>query len=210
MYPRLRGLEPTVFMDRRLSFLETPRSTPLRSSVPLFLHFTAINLVERSADRFSRTELFFFASYQGTQQSGSPGESGLHHDSPGGERVERANADLSSPHTPVIDPTDRQDRSRDNTIPNNRITLATGEFLHRVLPAPEPECQHLSFSPVSRPRQNIRRWPRSTTAHQTRSVFVRYFLDDYPLDRIWKRDGIRARHELDIQLSLPVPGHYHR
>ncbi len=126
-----------------------------------------------------KNKLFFFGSYQGTQQSGSPGEQ-TYTTIPMAERgLNGANADFSSVSTPIIDPTTGLPFPG-NIIPNNRITPQAENFFTKFLPAPNLNANTYIFPSIATmtEHQAVAKVDYQMTDKDL--VSARYFLDDVP------------------------------
>jgi Carboxypeptidase regulatory-like domain len=121
-----------------------------------------------------RNKLFFFLSYQGTQQSGGPGNQ-TYTTVPLAERT----GNFSAVSTPVIDPkTGKQFPG--NIIPANRITPQATTFFQNYLPAPNQGLSTYSFANVGtlQQHQGIAKVDYQLTQHDL--LFARYFINDVP------------------------------
>jgi hypothetical protein len=126
-----------------------------------------------------KNRLFFFASYQGTQQTGSPGQQ-VYTTIPLAERgLNGTNADFSSLSTPIIDPTTGK-QFPGNIIPNSRINPQPEKFFTTFLPAPNLGNNSYQFPSTASQREHQAIGKVDYTLTKADSIFVRYFLDDYP------------------------------
>jgi hypothetical protein len=126
-----------------------------------------------------KNRLFFFASYQGTQQTGSPGEQ-VYTTIPVAQRgLNGANADFSGVSTPVIDPVTGK-QFPGNIIPNSRITPQAEKFFTTFLPAPNLGNNSYQFPSVATEQEHQAVGKVDYHITQKDLVFVRYFLDDIP------------------------------
>jgi len=121
-----------------------------------------------------KDKIFFFGSYQGTQQSGSPGEQ-VYSTVPMPERT----GDFSALSTPVIDPTTGQPFPQ-NMIPSYRITSQATTFFNTFLPAPNQGDSTYVFPNVGTLAEHQAIGKVDYQITQKDLVFVRYFLDDLP------------------------------
>lgn len=121
-----------------------------------------------------KNKLFFFASYQGTQQTGSPGEQ-AYTTVPMAQRT----GDFSDLNTPVIDP-ETGNPFPGNIIPADRITSQATNFFNQFLPAPNQGDSTYVFPNVGTltEHQVIGKVDYQVTPSDL--VFVRYFYDDIP------------------------------
>lgn len=119
-------------------------------------------------------KLFFFLSYQGTAQSGSPGRQ-TYTTVPLAQRT----GDFSGQSTPIIDPKTGQQFSN-NKIPANRITSQAIAFFQKYLPVPNQGADTYSFANVGTLSQHqaIAKMDYQLTAKDL--VSVRYYMDDVP------------------------------
>jgi hypothetical protein len=124
-----------------------------------------------------KNKLFFFGSYQGTQQTGSPGVQ-TYTTIPNVERgLNGADADFSAVSTPVIDPlTGKQFPG--NIIPNNRISPQAKAFFSTTLPSSVSNTYTFPLSTTLKEHQAVVKVDYQ--ASQNDLLFVRYFLDDTP------------------------------
>jgi Carboxypeptidase regulatory-like domain len=125
-----------------------------------------------------KNRLFFFASYQGTQQSGSPGNQ-VYTTIPLAERGLNGTDAVFPASTPVIDPLTGL-QFPNNTIPSSRITSQPEKFFQEFLPAPNLGANSYQFSSAATQREHQAIGKVDYTLTKQDSVFVRYFLDDYP------------------------------
>lgn len=126
-----------------------------------------------------KNKVFFFGSYQGTQQVGSPGEQ-TYTTIPLAERgLNGTDADFSSVSTPIIDPLTGM-QFPGNIIPNNRITPQAEAFFTNFLPAPNLGASTYVFPSVAtlHEHQAIGKVDYQMTKKDL--MFGRYFLDDLP------------------------------
>jgi hypothetical protein len=126
-----------------------------------------------------KNKLFFFGSYQGTQQSGSPGVS-TYTTIPMAERgLNGADADFSAVSTPVIDPlTGKQFPG--NIIPNNRIAPQAEKFFTDFLPVPNRGDYSYIYPSVATLKEHQAIGKVDFQATTKDLAFVRYFFDDVP------------------------------
>lgn len=119
-------------------------------------------------------KLFFFGSYQGTQQSGSPGEQ-VYTTVPMAQRV----GDFSAVSTPVIDPATGK-QFEGNIIPADRITPQAASFFKQFLPAPNQGDSTYTFPNVGTmsEHQAIGKVDYQLTPKDI--ISVRYLFDDMP------------------------------
>ena len=126
--------------------------------------------------RILRNKLFFFGSYQGTQQVGSPGVASYTTI----PMIERGlnGADAVFP-TAVIDPLTSMPFP-DNTIPNARITSQATKFFTDYLPTPNQGDNAYNYPSVAteQEHQAIVKVDYQMTGKDL--VSVRYFFDDVP------------------------------
>ena len=126
-----------------------------------------------------KNRLFFFGSYQGTQQVGSPGEQ-TYTTIPMAERgLNGSNADFSSVSTPIIDPTTGK-QFPGNIIPNNRITPQAENFFTKFLPPPNLGTNTYIFPSIATLTEHQAVGKVDYQATEKDLVSVRYFLDDVP------------------------------
>lgn len=119
-------------------------------------------------------KLFFFLSYQGTQQSGGPGNQ-TYTTVPLAQRT----GDFSAVKTPVIDPqTGKQFPG--NIIPPNRITPQAKTFFQTFLPAPNQGDSTYSFANIGTLKQHQGIAKIDYQATHSDLLFARYFIDDVP------------------------------
>ena len=119
-------------------------------------------------------KLFFFGSYQGTQQTGGPGNQ-TYTTVPLPQRT----GNFSALSTPVIDPrTGKQFPG--NIIPTSRINPQAIAFFQKYLPAPNQGTDTYSFPNVGSLREHQAVTKVDYQASQRDLIFVRYFLDDLP------------------------------
>jgi hypothetical protein len=122
--------------------------------------------------------LFFFASYQGTQQTGSPGNQ-VYTTIPIAERGLNGADAVFPASTPVMDPlTGKQ--FPNNTIPNSRINPQPEKFFSEFLPAPNLGNNSYQFPSTAAQQEHQAIGKVDYTLTKADSLFVRYFLDDYP------------------------------
>ncbi len=121
-----------------------------------------------------KNKIFFFASYQGTQQSGSPGEQ-VYSTVPLAQRT----GDFSALSTPVIDP-DTGKPFPGNIIPQDRITPQATTFFNKFLPAPNQGDSTYIFPDVGTLAEHQAIGKVDYQITQKDLVSVRYFLDDTP------------------------------
>jgi len=135
-------------------------------------------------------KLFFFLSYQGTQQSGGPGTQ-TYTTAPLPQRT----GDFSGISTPVIDPlTGRQFPG--NIIPTNRITPQAAAFFATDLPAPNQGANTFAYPNVATLAEHQGVAKVDYQLSKKDFVFARYFMDDVPqvnyagtaLDPTWIAD----------------------
>lgn len=121
-----------------------------------------------------KNKLFVFLGYQGTQQSGGPGNQ-TYTTVPMQERT----GDFSDISTPIIDPLTGT-QFPGNVIPHDRIAAQATAFYQQYLPAPNLGLSTFSFPNVGTltEKQGIAKvdWQISNSD----SAFVRYFMDDIP------------------------------
>jgi len=126
--------------------------------------------------RVIKNKLFFFGSYQGTQQVGSPGVASYTTI----PMVERglSGADAVFP-TAVIDPLTNKPFPN-NTIPNNRITKQAENFFTNFLPQPNQGDNAYNYPSVAteQEHQAVAKVDYQWTGKDL--VSVRYFFDDVP------------------------------
>jgi Carboxypeptidase regulatory-like domain len=126
-----------------------------------------------------KNKLFFFASYQGTQQTGSPGEQ-VYTTIPLAQRgLNGTPADFSGVTTPIIDPVTGL-QFPGNVIPNNRITPQAEKFFTTYLPAPNLGNNSYVFPSIATEQEHQAVGKVDYHIKQRDVVFVRYFLDDIP------------------------------
>jgi hypothetical protein len=164
------------------SLFEFMRTTDL-DATPFFS--TAIPAFHRNqfggsvGGHILKDKLFYFGSYQGTQQVGSPGEQ-TYTTIPMAERgLNGANADFSSVSTPIIDPlTGKQFPG--NIIPNNRITPQALAFFNNFLPAPNLGDNSYVYPSIATEQEHQAVVKVDYQATGKDLVSTRYFLDDIP------------------------------
>lgn len=118
--------------------------------------------------------LFFFVSYQGTQQTGGPGNQ-TYTTVPLPQRA----GDFSALTTPVIDPkTGKQFPG--NVIPSARINPQAIAFFQKFLPPPNQGANTYSFPNVGTLHEHQAVAKVDYQLSQRDLVFVRYFMDDVP------------------------------
>jgi Carboxypeptidase regulatory-like domain len=121
-----------------------------------------------------RNKLFFFLSYQGTEQSGGPG-SQTYITVPVAQRT----GDFSGLSTPVIDPlTGKQFPG--NVIPSDRITSQASAFYARYLPAPNQGPNTYAYQNIATLAEHQGVAKVDYQLAQTDLLSVRYFVDDLP------------------------------
>jgi Carboxypeptidase regulatory-like domain len=121
-----------------------------------------------------RNKLFFFASYQGTQQSGGPGTL-TYTTVPVAQRT----GDFSALSKPVIDPnTGRQFPG--NVIPSDRITSQASAFYASYLPAPNQGPNTYAYPDIATLTEHQGIAKVDYQLSQRDLLFVRYFMDDLP------------------------------
>lgn len=147
-------------------------ATPYFSSTPPNFHRNQFG--GSVGGPIKRGKLFFFASYQGTQQSGSPGEQ-VYTTVPMPQRI----GDFSALGTPVIDPTTGLPFPG-NKIPSNRITSQATAFFTTFLPAPNQGSSTYTFPNVGTEAEHQAVGKVDYQITPKDIVFVRYFLDDLP------------------------------
>ena len=126
-----------------------------------------------------RDKLFFFGSYQGTQQVGSPGTQ-TYTTIPIVERgLNGTNADFSGISTPIIDPLTGH-QFPGNIIPNNRITPQATKFFTDFLPAPNQGDNSYNYPSVGTLQEHQAIVKVDYQATQKDLVSARYFFDDVP------------------------------
>jgi Carboxypeptidase regulatory-like domain len=125
-----------------------------------------------------KNRLFFFASYQGTQQTGSPGNQ-VYTTIPLAERGLNGADAVFPASTPIIDP-ETGLPFPNNTIPNARITSQPQKFFQNFLPAPNLGDNSYQFPSAATQTEHQAIGKVDYTLTKSDSLFVRYFLDDYP------------------------------
>jgi hypothetical protein len=126
-----------------------------------------------------RNKLFYFGSYQGTQQVGSPGVA-TYTTIPMAERgLNGANADFSAVSTPIIDPLTGL-QFPGNIIPNARIASQATKFFTDFLPAPNEGLNSYNYPSVAtlKEHQAITKVDYQMTGKDL--ISGRYFFDDVP------------------------------
>ncbi len=121
-----------------------------------------------------KEKLFFFLSYQGTKQSGGPGNR-VYTTVPLAQR----NGDFSGISTPVIDPQTGM-QFPGNIIPANRINSQPKAFFQKFLPAPNQGTNAFNFPDVGTLSQHQAITKVDFQATKKDFVFARYFLNDVP------------------------------
>lgn len=134
-----------------------------------------------------REKLFFFASYQGTKQRGSPGDTRYR-----SLTDQERSGDFSASFTPLRDPLGGLFPG--NQIPVSRIKPFAAKFIQGFVPEPNSAAGFFVFTPDYKTDQNqvVTRVDYSISAKDR--VMFRYFLNDTPqrgsasgspLDRGW-------------------------
>jgi hypothetical protein len=121
-----------------------------------------------------RNKLHYFLSYQGTQQSGGPGNQ-TYTTVPIPERT----GDFSGVATPIIDPLTGL-QFPGNIIPANRITPQATKFFTQYLPAPNLGPSTYTFPNVGTLQQHQGLAKIDYQLSSNDNVFARYLIDDSP------------------------------
>ncbi len=121
-----------------------------------------------------RDKLFFFLGYQGTEQSGGPGNQ-TYTTIPMAERT----GDFSGVATPVINPA-TGNPFPGNVIPQAQITPQATAFFNQYLPAPNLGDSTYSFPDIGTLSEHQGVAKVDFQATRSDLFFVRYFIDDIP------------------------------
>lgn len=128
--------------------------------------------------RILTNKLFFFGSYQGTQQVGSPGTQ-TYTTIPMAERGLNGADAVFPASTPIIDPlTGKQFPG--NIIPNNRITPQAIKFFTDFLPVPNQGDNSYNYPSVATLKEHQAVVKVDYQPSQKDIMSVRYFFDDVP------------------------------
>jgi hypothetical protein len=123
-------------------------------------------------------KLFFFGSYQGTQQVGSPGTQ-TYTTIPMAERGLNGADAVFPASTPIIDPLTGQ-QFPNNTIPNSRITPQATTFFTDFLPVPNQGDNSYNYPSVATLKEHQAVAKVDYQANPKDLMSVRYFFDDVP------------------------------
>ncbi|MBS1850556.1 MAG: TonB-dependent receptor [Acidobacteria bacterium] len=119
-------------------------------------------------------KLFFFLSYQGTEQVGSPGD----HSYPTIPLAQRT-GDFSALADPIIDPETGMPFPG-NVVPADRITAQSQAFFEQWLPAPNVGSDTYSFQDKGRMHQHQGIMKVDYQVTPKDMFTARYFIDDVP------------------------------
>lgn len=119
-------------------------------------------------------KLFFFLSYQGTQQSGGPGTQ-TYTTVPVAQRT----GDFSALSKPIIDPRTGE-QFPGNIIPSDRITKQAAAFYAKYLPAPNQGPNTYQYQNIGTLTEHQGVAKVDYQLGQQDLAFVRYFMDDVP------------------------------
>ena len=125
-----------------------------------------------------KDKLFYFGSYQGTQQVGSPGVA-TYTTIPMAERGLNGADAVFPASTPVIDPVTGQ-QFANNTIPNARITSQATAFFTKFLPQPNQGDNTYNYPSVATSQEHQAVVKVDYQESGKDLVSVRYFFDDLP------------------------------
>src|ERR1035437_3357339 len=125
-----------------------------------------------------RNNIFFFGSYQGTQQVGSPGTQ-TYTTIPMAERGLNGADAVFPASTPIYDPLTGQ-QFANNTIPNARITSQATAFFTKFLPHPNQGDNTYNYPSVATSQEHQAVVKVDYQESGKDLVSVRYFFDDLP------------------------------
>ena len=126
-----------------------------------------------------RDRLFTFLSYQGTQQSGSPGLQS-YNTIPIPQRTGDFSALLAGPNPVIIKDPNTGTPFAGNIVPRNRIAPQATSFFQQFLPAPNLGGAVYQFANVGTLTQNQGIIKVDYQVKPSDHIFVRYFMNDVP------------------------------